>query len=92
MPELEFSNLRSALDDRYSPEDVQLVERAFEYEKMAHTGQARHTGEPYFAHCANVGKKLALLRLPSEVIAAGSVEDTRQVRIDETPSTNVLVA
>ncbi len=75
MPELEFSTLRAALDDRYSPEDIRLVERAFEYAKLAHTGQARHTGEPYFAHCANVGKKLALLKLPSEVIAAGLLHD-----------------
>jgi len=75
MPELEFSTLRAALDDRYSEADVQLIERAFAYAKMAHTGQARHTGEPYFAHCANVGKKLAELKLPSEVIAAGLLHD-----------------
>ncbi|MFA5946523.1 MAG: RelA/SpoT family protein [Patescibacteria group bacterium] len=75
MPELEFSTLRAALDDRYSEEDVRLVERAFDFAKMAHTGQARHTGEPYFAHCANVGTKLANLKLPSEVIAAGLLHD-----------------
>lgn len=75
MPELEFSTLRAALDNRYSEEDVRLIERAFAFAKMAHTGQARHTGEPYFAHCANVGKKLAELKLPSEVIAAGLLHD-----------------
>jgi GTP pyrophosphokinase len=75
MPETQFSTLREALDDRYTEADIRLIERAFDFAKLAHSGQSRHTGEPYFAHCANVAKKLANLKLPSEVIAAGLLHD-----------------
>ncbi|MFA5946244.1 MAG: RelA/SpoT family protein [Patescibacteria group bacterium] len=75
MKEITFAELRDTLDARYTAEDVRLIERAFAYAKMAHEGQTRHTGEPYFVHCATVGKKLAALKLPSEVIAAGLLHD-----------------
>jgi GTP pyrophosphokinase len=38
----------------------------------------RITGEPYFAHSAAVGVKLAELKLPSEVIAAGLLHDVSE--------------
>ncbi len=75
MAEITFDELKQSLDDRYSGDDTLLIERAFHFAKKAHEGQVRHTGEPYFAHCAAVGKKLSLLRLPSEVIAAGLLHD-----------------
>lgn len=75
MTDISFEVIRSSLDERYSTEDVELIERAFNFAKAAHEGQLRHTGEPYFLHCAAVGKKLADLKLPSEVIAAGLLHD-----------------
>ncbi len=73
--ELTFDKFRGVLDTRYSNEDISLIERAFEYAKEAHEGQMRVTGEPYFAHCSAVAAKLADLKLPSEVIAAGVLHD-----------------
>lgn len=75
MGETTFEDLKKVLDDRYSQGDVSLIERAFAYAKTAHEGQFRHTGEPYFSHSAAVGRKLAELKLPSEVISAGLLHD-----------------
>jgi len=75
MSPIVFEEVQRALDERYSKEDVQLVERAFHFAQDAHEGQLRHTGEPYFSHCVAVGRKLAELKLPSEVIAAGLLHD-----------------
>jgi len=72
---VEFEKFREVLDSRYSQDDIALIERAFEYAKEAHTGQVRVTGEPYFAHSSTVAAKLADLKLPSEVIAAGILHD-----------------
>lgn len=73
--ETSFAQLREQLDDRYTAEDVSLIERAYIFAQRAHDGQVRHTGEPYFYHAAEVAKKLAMLKLPSNVIAAGILHD-----------------
>lgn len=72
---LRFESFRPVLDTRYSPEDVALVERAYNYAKTAHSGQTRHTGEPYFTHVADVGRRLAEMKLPASVISAGLLHD-----------------
>ncbi len=70
-----FETFRPFLDSRYSQDDISLIERAYVYAEEAHTGQFRATGEPYFTHCVAVAQKLADLKLPSEVIAAGILHD-----------------
>ncbi|MCR4311807.1 MAG: HD domain-containing protein, partial [Candidatus Uhrbacteria bacterium] len=70
-----FEELKQALDARYTPTDVALLERVYSFAKMAHEGQVRATGEPYFVHSFAVAMKLASLKLPSEVIAAGLLHD-----------------
>lgn len=72
---VDFSQFRQTLDSRYSQDDIALIERAFEFARTAHAGQMRATGEPYFAHSSSVASKLAGLKLPSEVIAAGVMHD-----------------
>lgn len=70
-----FSNLQRRLDSHYLPEDIALLQKAYDFAKAAHEGQLRATGEPYFVHCFAVGVKLADLKLPSSVIAAGLLHD-----------------
>ncbi|KKW30789.1 MAG: PpGpp synthetase/hydrolase Rel [Candidatus Uhrbacteria bacterium GW2011_GWD2_52_7] len=70
-----FQELKLALDERYTPADVELLERVYDFAKMAHEGQSRATGEPYFVHSFAVAMKLASLKLPSEVIASGLLHD-----------------
>lgn len=70
-----FEEVKSALDTRYTEFDLLLIEHAYNYAKEAHEGQTRSTGEPYFNHCVQTALKLAKMRLPSEVIAAGILHD-----------------
>ena len=70
-----FEDLKVALDARYSEFDLLLLQTAYDYAKTAHEGQLRSTGEPYFNHVFQTAVKLAKLRLPSEVIAAGLLHD-----------------
>ncbi len=72
---LTFEALRQALDGRYTKEDINLLERATAFSATAHAGQFRITGDPYFSHSLIVGQKLAALKLPSNVIAAGLLHD-----------------
>ncbi len=80
---IEFEKFKQILDARYTQEDIALIGEAFEFAREAHDGQTRVTGEPYFAHSATVAAKLAELRLPSEVIAAGVLHDVPE----DTPRT-----
>jgi GTP pyrophosphokinase len=70
-----FTDLERRLDSHYRPEDVVMLKKAYDFAVSAHEGQLRATGEPYFVHCFSVGLKLADLKLPSEVIAAGLLHD-----------------
>ncbi len=70
-----FDDLKVALDDRYTDMDLLTLEHAYTYAKLAHEGQARSTGEPYFNHVYQTAIKLAKLKLPAEVIAAGLLHD-----------------
>lgn len=61
--------------DRYTKEDVALVKKSYEYAEIAHEGQTRRTGDPYFVHAFATAAKLIDLRLPPEVVAAGFLHD-----------------
>ncbi len=81
----DFALLEAKLNpERYSREDIELVSRAFEFSKLYHEGQKRKTGEPYFTHCFATALKLADLRLPAQVIAAGILHDT----VEDTEATS----
>lgn len=83
----DFSQLKAKLNnDRYSEEDIQMVKKAYEISKMAHEGQVRKTGEPYFVHAFSTGMKLANWQLPATVISAGLLHDVAEdteITIDE---------
>lgn len=69
-----------------SAEEVAFVEKAYDYSKKAHEGQARYSGEPYFVHAAATAKILAEYGMDSTTIAAGllhdAIEDGRVSRED----------
>lgn len=75
----DFEFLKVKLDaERYSDEDLALIEVAYELSKKAHEGQMRKTGEPYFVHAFSTGLKLANWQLPASVIAAGLLHDVAE--------------
>lgn len=58
-----------------TPEEVALVEKAYEYAKRAHEGQTRYSGEPYFVHPAAAAKTLAEYGMDATTIGAGLLHD-----------------
>ncbi|MCH8049321.1 bifunctional (p)ppGpp synthetase/guanosine-3',5'-bis(diphosphate) 3'-pyrophosphohydrolase [Patescibacteria group bacterium] len=76
---IDFSLLQARLGmERYTKGDVELIEKAYHFAKIAHEGQTRLTGEPYFNHVFATALKLADMQLPSEVIAAGLLHDVAE--------------
>ncbi|MBI2484857.1 bifunctional (p)ppGpp synthetase/guanosine-3',5'-bis(diphosphate) 3'-pyrophosphohydrolase [Candidatus Uhrbacteria bacterium] len=55
--------------------DASLVERAYQFARAAHEGQMRLTGEPYITHPTITATKLAAMKLPLAVVAAGLLHD-----------------
>ena len=55
--------------------DLGLITRAYEFSKLAHAGQKRHSGEDYVVHCQQVAEILADLHLDSITIASGLIHD-----------------
>ncbi len=69
-----------------SEKDKQLVKKACLYAKEKHGDQKRYSGAPYYTHPYAVGRLLAELSMPKEVIIAGILHDTIEdtdVTIDE---------
>ena len=60
----------------YHPEaDGDLILRAYELAKQAHTGQRRKTGDPYFIHPASVAWNIADMRLDTASVCVGLLHD-----------------
>jgi len=69
---------------RYFPKvDADFVRRAYEFAEEAHRPQRRQSGEPYFAHVAEVAMILADLRMDVATVCTGLLHDT----VEDTPAT-----
>ncbi|HOE58112.1 MAG TPA: HD domain-containing protein, partial [Bacillota bacterium] len=61
---------------KYNPsDDMDIVERAYNYAFKAHYGQKRVSGEDYIVHPLEVAKILAELNMDNITIAAGILHD-----------------
>lgn len=70
-----LSEILAAMSSK-SDEDVALVTKAYEFSRVAHEGQKRYSGNPYFTHPAEVGFLLATAGLDPAAVAAGILHDT----------------
>ncbi|MDD5606660.1 MAG: HD domain-containing protein [Candidatus Pacebacteria bacterium] len=59
----------------FSPEDIELISRAFNFAKERHADQKRFSGEPYFIHVFETAKTLAELGMSPITISAGLLHD-----------------
>ena len=58
-----------------SKNDIDLIEKAFDFAQSAHQGEKRFSEEPYFVHCLSTAKILASIGMSSKVISAGFLHD-----------------
>ena len=67
-------------------DDLEIINRAYNYSLKHHTGQTRASGEPFLVHPLEVAQVLAEMKLDSSSIAAGllhdAIEDTEATRED----------
>ncbi|TVQ97125.1 MAG: bifunctional (p)ppGpp synthetase/guanosine-3',5'-bis(diphosphate) 3'-pyrophosphohydrolase [Desulfovibrionales bacterium] len=59
-----------------SPEDMNLIQKAYVFSAAAHAGQTRLSGEPYLFHPLEVANSLAEMKLDKASITAGLLHDT----------------
>ncbi len=81
-----WEQLRSRLPKLYSPEDIELVRRAYEFARTAHGDQRRKSGELYIVHPVAVAGILADLRLDAKTVAAALLHDVAEdtpIRVPE---------
>lgn len=60
----------------WSAEDKALIEKAYAFAEKAHSGQVRHSGDPYFLHVVETARNLARFGMDATTIAAGLLHDT----------------
>lgn len=70
-----FQPLLKVLPSTYTPEDIKLVERAYQFSAEAHEGQKRLTGVPFITHAVGTGALLAQWKLPPLLVVAGLLHD-----------------
>jgi len=62
--------------ENLSSEQEELIRKAYDFAREKHEGQFRKSGEPFFAHPAEVAYVLAELRMDVPTIVAGLLHDT----------------
>ena len=72
---MEFADLRQKIQDRFSPEELELLEHAWILTQAAHAGQRRVSGEPYTEHCLQVANLLADWGLDAATLSAALLHD-----------------
>jgi len=63
--------------------DISLVQEAYKFSQMKHSGQMRQSGDPYFIHCQETARILASWRMDVSTIIAGLIHDV----LEDTDST-----
>ena len=70
------------------PDDVALVEKAYQFSKSAHEGQFRKSGEAYISHPVAVATLLAKWHLDANALMAALLHDV----VEDTPATKQEVS
>jgi GTP pyrophosphokinase len=79
-----FRDLLGMVRENRPGEDLDLIQRAYEFSLEHHKNQTRASGEPYLVHPLEVALVLAEMKLDSTAIAAGLLHDA----VEDTGVTN----
>jgi guanosine-3',5'-bis(diphosphate) 3'-pyrophosphohydrolase len=77
-----ISQLVSKLEGYLPPDEVELVQEAYDFAFQAHQGQRRRSGEPYITHPVAVADLLADLHLDAQTLIAAILHDV----MEDTPT------
>jgi len=72
----QFNELKRELMEYGPNSDISLLDKAWEFTKIAHAGQKRFSGDPYVTHELETAKILAAWKLDLTSIIAGLLHDT----------------
>jgi len=73
---ISFDEIKELLvEQKYHEEDIEELEKAFEFAKKLHSGQYRVSEEPYIIHPMEVVKILIGLRADKDTLIAGFLHD-----------------
>jgi RelA/SpoT family (p)ppGpp synthetase len=76
-----FSDLKQELQIYLSSEKIKQVYNAYQFAARAHSGQKRHSGDPYISHPIAVAKILAQMRMDAQTLIVAILHDV----IEDTP-------
>src|SRR3954447_18267400 len=79
-----FRDLLNLVRENRPADDLDIIQRAYEFSLQHHNGQTRASGEPYLVHPLEVALVLAEMKLDSTAIAAGLLHDA----VEDTEVTN----
>ena len=65
----------AALESYLDRLDLEQITRAYEFSRIAHSGQKRSSGEDYITHCVEVAQILAELHLDSVTLVSALIHD-----------------
>lgn len=70
-----IESLTAKLDGYLEPPQIKLVQDAYDYAAIAHSGQTRRSGEPYVTHPLAVADILADMHMDHQSLAAAMLHD-----------------
>jgi len=70
-----WEDLEKALTENYKSPDIDFMRLVFDYAKEAHAGMKRRTGADYIIHPTATAVRLAEMKLPMNIVAAGLLHD-----------------
>ena len=73
---IQSKDIIAAAKQPYTSADRAMIEKACSFAQEKHDGQERYSGVPYYVHVFEVGKLLAEIGMPAEVVVAGILHDT----------------
>src|SRR5579859_1682403 len=79
-----FRDLLKLVRENRPGDDLEIIQRAYDFSLQHHDGQSRASGEPYLVHPLEVALVLAEMKLDSTAIAAGLLHDA----VEDTGVTN----
>ncbi|MBQ3005046.1 MAG: bifunctional (p)ppGpp synthetase/guanosine-3',5'-bis(diphosphate) 3'-pyrophosphohydrolase, partial [Clostridia bacterium] len=72
----EFLEIRAIMEKNCNPEDLILIDKAYELAVKAHEGQKRLSGEDYVSHPISVARILANMGMDASSVIAALLHDT----------------